>query len=105
MERKELIKELIDQSSELSLEELSYAKIESLDQVLIVDDEEFSSEALIGKSALIVKSDAEFSHLLAFSRSLRIPSMYATDISKLPESFIINVSNYQNKAVIEEIVN
>lgn len=45
--------------------------------VLIVD-EDGDSNLLLGKKALIVKQDVEFSHLLALSKALKIPSMYAT---------------------------
>lgn len=54
------------------------------EDVLIVE-EDADSKALIGKKALIVKSNVEFSHILALSKALRIPSIYATGNFKLPK--------------------
>ena len=48
------------------------------DEILVVEQDADSS-ALIGKKALIVKKGHEFSHILALSRSLKIPSVYSTD--------------------------
>jgi len=45
---------------------------------ILVIESDGASELLIGKKALIVTGDVEFSHLLALSKALRIPSMYAT---------------------------
>lgn len=47
------------------------------EDILIVDSEAESKE-LIGKKALIVKSDVEFSHILALSKQLGVPSMFNT---------------------------
>jgi hypothetical protein len=49
----------------------------SPDEILVVKEDADSHE-LIGKKALIVEGDVEFSHILALSKALRIPSMYAT---------------------------
>lgn len=57
----------------------------TLADILIVD-EDADSKALLGKKALIVQSEVEFSHILALSKQLAIPSIYGTgkvDISKL----------------------
>lgn len=45
-------------------------------EILVVKDDCDSSE-LIGKKALIVEADTEFSHILALSKNLGIPSMSA----------------------------
>jgi hypothetical protein len=47
----------------------------AVEDILIVDSDT-DSEALLGKKALIVKDDVEFSHVLALSKSLRIPSIF-----------------------------
>lgn len=53
-----------------------------VDKVLAADvlivDEDAMAEELIGKKALIVKSNVEFSHILALSAALKIPSIYGT---------------------------
>jgi hypothetical protein len=48
-----------------------------LEDILVVESDAESKE-LIGKKALIVKSNVEFSHILALSKTLCIPSMFAT---------------------------
>ncbi len=52
------------------------------DDVLIVDSEA-ESEALIGKKALLVRENPKFSHILALSASLGIPSMTGVRIDLL----------------------
>lgn len=47
----------------------------AVEDILIVDSDT-DSETLIGKKALIVKNNVEFSHVLALSKSLRIPSIF-----------------------------
>ena len=49
----------------------------ALKDILIVE-QDCASEMLLGKKALIVENDTNFSHILALSKALRIPSMYAT---------------------------
>ena len=49
----------------------------NVDDILVIESDG-ASELLLGKKALIVTGDVEFSHLLALSKALRIPSMYAT---------------------------
>ena len=44
---------------------------------ILVVDKDTKAEDLIGKHALIVKQDVAFSHILALSLRLDIPSMYA----------------------------
>lgn len=53
-----------------------YLESVSVSDILIVE-EDAKSEELLGKKALIVKSDIAFSHILALSKALKIPSIYA----------------------------
>lgn len=48
-----------------------------VEDILIVESDG-GSELLLGKKALIVESNVEFSHLLALSKALGIPSIYNT---------------------------
>jgi hypothetical protein len=48
-----------------------------LDDILIVE-QDCSSEMLISKKALIVENHTNFSHILALSKALNIPSIYGT---------------------------
>lgn len=50
----------------------------NFDDILIVDEDADSND-LIGKEALIVKNNMQFSHILALSNALEIPSIYATN--------------------------
>jgi hypothetical protein len=50
-------------------------EVVKIEDILIVDADA-DSEALLGKKALIVKENVEFSHILALSKSLRIPSVF-----------------------------
>lgn len=60
------------------------------DDILIIDDD-CESEMVIGKKALIVRNDTEFSHALALSFALKIPSIYAVGNDfELPDVFQIN---------------
>ncbi len=70
-----------------------------IEDILIVESEA-KSEELIGKKALIVKADINFSHILALSKALNIPSMYAVgdiDLSKYTE---INFIAYNKESFI-----
>lgn len=61
-----------------------YAENIAVSDILIVKNEA-DSKMLLGKKALIVEDDVAFSHILALSKALRIPSMYGTgpvDLSK-----------------------
>ena len=55
----------------------------STNDILIVE-EDCESEALLGKKALIVENDTNFSHILALSKALNIPSLYGTGKVDLP---------------------
>lgn len=60
-----------------------------LEDVLVVDSD-CESEALLGKKALIVRNDVEFSHALALSKVLVIPSVYGVGDITLPKKFKLN---------------
>ena len=49
----------------------------SIDEILIVE-QDCKSEELLGKKALIVENDTNFSHILALSKAMNIPSIYGT---------------------------
>jgi hypothetical protein len=57
----------------------------NVNEILILESDG-DSELLLGKKALIVKNKVEFSHILALSKALRIPSIFATGDFKLPET-------------------
>jgi len=59
------------------------------EDVLIIDAD-CDSKELIGKKALIVREDVEFSHILALSIALKIPSIYAVGNVELPNEFKID---------------
>tara|TARA_R110000851_G_scaffold47424_1_gene114997 strand:- start:576 stop:2225 length:1650 start_codon:yes stop_codon:yes gene_type:complete len=59
------------------------------DEVLVIDSD-CESKDLIGKKALIVRDDVQFSHALALSYTMRIPSIYAVGDIELPEVFSID---------------
>lgn len=61
------------------------------DEVLIVDSEA-DSEMLLGKKALIVRDNPKFSHILALSSCLRIPSMSGVRIDKLEGKVLIDTN-------------
>ena len=62
-----------------------------LEDVLVIDEDADDSSLLLGKKALIVRNDnIEFSHMLALSKALNIPSIYAVGNVQLPEAFRIN---------------
>lgn len=63
-----------------------------LDECLVTEDGELPSEALVGKKGLIVVNSDEFSHLLALSATLKIPSIQLDEMPDLPEKFIINTT-------------
>ena len=60
------------------------------EDVLIID-EDCESELVIGKKGLIVRNETEFSHALALSFALKIPSIYGVGNDfELPEVFNMN---------------
>ena len=73
-----------------------------IENILILDSDG-DSELLLGKEALIVKEDVEFSHILALSKALRIPSIYATGDLQLPTSGKVKFTAYNKEAWITKI--
>lgn len=65
---------------------------------ILVVHEDAQSELLLGKKALIVESDTEFSHILALSKSLGIPSIYATGKVRLPN--VVNIVAFNKEGFI-----
>lgn len=65
--------------------------IDNIEDCLIVDSD-CESHELIGKKGLIVRQDVEFSHALALSFSLNIPSIYGVGDVELPNSFKIDTN-------------
>lgn len=49
----------------------------SIQDILVVEEDALSEE-LVGKKALVVEADVAFSHILALSKMLNIPSIYGT---------------------------
>ncbi len=73
-----------------------------LNEILIVDSEADSKD-LLGKKALIVKEDVSFSHILALSQMLEIPSIYATGDFEIPQGSRLKVIAYNKDAFITKI--
>lgn len=61
------------------------------DEILIVDSEA-ASEMLIGKKALLIRENPIFSHILALSSCLGIPSMTGVRVDTLKGNFIIDTN-------------
>ncbi len=59
----------------------------------IIVDSDVESKDCIGKKAIIVREDIAFSHALALSRMLNIPSVYDVGDLELPHRFRINTEN------------
>ncbi len=53
---------------------------------ILVLDSDGDSSLLLNKKALVIKSNVEFSHILALSKALKIPSIFATGNFELPKS-------------------
>ena len=64
----------------------------------LVIDSDCESKELIGKEVLIVRDDVQFSHALALSYSLAIPSIYAVGDVELPEIF--SIDTYEDKGYL-----
>jgi hypothetical protein len=69
---------------------------------ILVIDSDGESELLLGKKALIVKGDVEFSHILALSKALRIPSIYGTGDVDLPSEGDVDFIAYNKTGWIEK---
>jgi hypothetical protein len=61
------------------------------------------SKLLLGKEALIIKDDVEFSHILALSKALKIPSIFATGEFQLPSEGKVKFYAYNEEAWITKI--
>lgn len=70
---------------------------------ILVIDSDGDSELLLGKKALIVKQDVEFSHILALSKALRIPSLYATGEIELPQTGQVKFNAYNSEGWVTKI--
>jgi len=70
---------------------------------ILILDSDGASELLLGKKALIIKEDVEFSHILALSAALKIPSMYGTGEINLPNSGKVKFEAYNKEAWIISI--
>jgi hypothetical protein len=67
--------------------------------ILVVDQDADSSE-LLGKKALLVRNKVEFSHILALSKALGIPSMYGVGDVKLPSTGKVKFTAFNKTAWI-----
>ena len=76
----------------------------SVSDILIVKDE-CESEMLLGKKALIVDDDIAFSHILALSKALRIPSIYGTGRVDLSGHEKVNFTSIITEGFITSIEN
>ena len=56
---------------------------------ILIVDEDCDSKQLLNKKALIVKNNQQFSHILALSRTLNIPSIYNVEHIDLPEQGMV----------------
>lgn len=74
----------------------------NVDDILILDSDG-DSEQLLGKKALVVKNDVEFSHILALSKALKIPSIFATGDFKLPDTGEVKFYAYGPEAWITKL--
>lgn len=70
--------------------------------ILIVESEA-KSEELIGKKALIVQSDVEFSHILALSKQMEIPSMFSTGKVNLSKYKKVKFTAYNKESWITKL--
>lgn len=73
-----------------------------VEDILIIDSDG-ESKLLLGKKALIVKSDVQFSHLLALSKALEIPSIFNTGEVDLSGYDEVDFCAYNKEAWIGKI--
>lgn len=71
----------------------------NIKDVLIVDSDTDSKE-LLNKKALIVRNNVDFSHVLALSKALEIPSIYAIGDVVLPKNGTIKIIAFNKEAYI-----
>ncbi len=69
--------------------------------ILIVESEA-QAEQLIGKKALIVEDKVQFSHILALSKSLKVPSVYGTGKVDLSGYKKVNIRAYNKEGFISK---
>jgi phosphoenolpyruvate-protein kinase (PTS system EI component) len=81
----------------------SRGHIKELDvnDILVVKDD-CESHMLLGKRALIVASNVEFSHILALARSMNIPALYGTGDIKLPHTGKLSFNTTNKIAWVEQ---
>jgi hypothetical protein len=72
------------------------------DELLVVD-EDAHSESLVDKKALVVKSDVEFSHILALARALNIPAFYNVNLDENTLNENIEVSVNKDVGLIKNL--
>lgn len=72
---------------------------------ILILDSDGESELLLGKKALIVREDVEFSHILALSKALRIPSIYGTGDVNLPGEGEVNFVAYNKTGWVKKTDN
>jgi hypothetical protein len=73
----------------------------NVNDILVVEQDADSKE-LLGKKALIVKSETMFSHILALSKALQIPSIYGTGEIELPTKGTVQFTAYNKEAWISK---
>ena len=72
-----------------------------VNDILVVEDE-IESDALLRMKALVVKNNVEFSHILALSKTLKIPSIYGTGNFDLPKEGEVKFQAYNKNGYISE---
>ena len=70
---------------------------------ILIVDEDCESEKLLDKKALIVTGEPNFSHILALSKALNIPSMYATGKVDFKDIETVRFSTEYIKAFIKKV--
>jgi hypothetical protein len=69
---------------------------------ILVVEEDADSKELLGKKALIVKNQTVFSHILALSKALQIPSIYGTGEFELPTKGTVQFTAYNKEAWVSK---
>lgn len=70
---------------------------------ILIVEQDSDSEALLGKKALIVKNDTTFSHILALSKALGIPSIYATGEVDFQDAKVVRFSTEYQIGFIKKL--
>lgn len=80
---------------------MGYSDLISKEDVLVVNSE-CNREDIIGKKALLVREESDFSHALALSFALRIPSMYGVGYDfELPDKLIMDTKGRDGYVLID----